>query len=66
MSQTDSPEPVQLGASRSTHCYPDWITCCVCQGDMSEPIAEQEDRDDWPDWLNAGCCCFECFQKCSG
>jgi hypothetical protein len=62
----DAQERTIEKSKRKTACHPDWITCCVCQVDLSEPIGEHEKRDDWPAWLNAGCCSPECFKQCSG
>ena len=45
--------------------HPDWVTCCACQADMAEVIAEWDDVpvEAWPDFLDAGCCCQECFDR---
>lgn len=43
--------------------HPDWVTCCACQADMAEVMELWSEVDAWPDFLNAGCCCQECFDK---
>ncbi len=41
---------------------PDWVTCCVCQSDLEGTKAEFT-PEEWPQWLDAGCCCEECFSE---
>lgn len=52
---------VTLPVSNTPH--PDWVTCCACQADMAEVMELWSEVDTWPDFLNAGCCCQECFDK---
>lgn len=41
---------------------PDYTTCLHCQADLEDTIGEH-DAQEWPAWLNAGCCCHECHFK---
>lgn len=53
--------PIRSETIPTVTAIPDWVTCCSCQADMAEAIGEQNNDDEWPDWLNAGCCSPECF-----